>query len=237
MAETKVSGKAELAPANITNGDWLYVVDTSAGAAGGKKLDVDAFVWTQKDSTIIDNISLQFGTGNDADITFSGNDFIIKTKDGDFILRHNAAIGGGNILIDNNSHGFNTVFTNEDAGGTDHTLLTLDPDTQTGTLGKSLSFTAQSATMAANAITQTGTYIIIDTSGGAAEDLNTITATGPAGTIIICRSLNAARVPTFKDGVGNLRLSADFSLTDPDDTITLLYDGTDWLRISGSNNS
>jgi hypothetical protein len=104
-------------------------------------------------------------------------------------------------------------------------------------VGGDVAFDAGSTlTISLGAVTATHSYHQIDTAGGAA-DLNTISGGSVAGEILIIRSVNSGRIVTAKDNIGNLQLAGDFALNDPNDTLTLMYDGTNWLELSRSNNS
>jgi len=92
-------------------------------------------------------------------------------------------------------------------------------------------------TVASGVVTATGSHHFIDTEADAAsDDLDTING-GTAGDILLLRSANNSRDPTLKDGSGNLRISGDFTLTNSQDTITLLFDGSNWLELSRSDNT
>ena len=65
-----------------------------------------------------DNLVFSVGASSDLSLKHDGTDSWVVNSTGD-------------LKIDNNAHGRNTVFTNEDAGGVDRTTLTLDPDNQT----------------------------------------------------------------------------------------------------------
>jgi len=91
-------------------------------------------------------------------------------------------------------------------------------------------------TIAAGALTVTKVWTKINTQGGgAADDLDTING-GTSGNLIICSAFNAGHEVTFKDGTGNLALAGDFTTTGLEDTIMLLYNGTNWIEISRSIN-
>lgn len=91
-------------------------------------------------------------------------------------------------------------------------------------------------TITSGAVTKTQSYHTIDTEGDAAsDDLDTISG-GSTGDIIVITANNTARTVVCKDGTGNLKLSGDFSLDNTEDTIQLIYDGTNWLELSRSNN-
>ena len=87
---------------------------------------------------------------------------------------------------------------------------------------------ASELTIASGVVTATQGYHKIDTEAdAAADDLDTITAgTGlSAGTLLVVRAENVARVVTLKDG-GNLLLNGDYLLNATDRQILLIYDGT-----------
>jgi len=78
----------------------------------------------------------------------------------------------------------------------------------------------------------------VDTEGDAAtDDLDTING-GKEGDIIVLKAEDSARTVVVKHGTGNLQLNAqaDFSMDNANDVIILIYDGTNWLEISRSNN-
>jgi len=104
---------------------------------------------------------------------------------------------------------------------------------------KGIKKTKATATIAAGVITYASGYMEIDTQGGAAtDDLDTISpGIAEDGTEVIIKSANATRVPTLKDGTGNLRLNGDFIEDSPQDRIVLQYDGTNWCELSRSNNA
>lgn len=83
-----------------------------------------------------------------------------------------------------------------------------------------------------------GSFYRIDTEGAAAtDDLETITTTAIDGHILVIAASNSARTVVCKDGTGNLRLAGDFSLDNGQDRLMLMYDGTNWIEISRSDNS
>ena len=99
---------------------------------------------------------------------------------------------------------------------------------------------ASLVTISAGEIAVTKPYHKIATEAAAAtDDLDTITG-GIDGMVVVFRANNTARTTVFKHNTGNMHLdgSADFSLDNTSDTITLIYDGTlaKWLEISRSNN-
>jgi hypothetical protein len=53
---------------------------------------------------------------------------------------------------------------------------------------------------------------------------------------LIIVAANSARTVVAKDATGNLRLNGDFSLDHQNDTLTLIYNGTNWLEVSRSDN-
>ena len=75
-----------------------------------------------------DTCYMILGADTDSYIYHDGTDFSAVNDNGDLIIRNKATIGDGDISIQNKAHGYDTEFTNENAGGVAKTLLTLDPD-------------------------------------------------------------------------------------------------------------
>ena len=85
-------------------------------------------------------------------------------------------------------------------------------------------------------LTKTQTYHTIDTEADAAsDDLDTISG-GIEGDILVIRANNTARTVVAKDGTGNLALAGDFTMDNSEDSLTLLFDGSNWLELSRSDN-
>ena len=91
-------------------------------------------------------------------------------------------------------------------------------------------------TISSATITVTASYHSVDTEGDAAsDDLETING-GGIGQLLILRANNTARTVVAKDGVGNMYLSGDCTLDSTEDTLFLMYHGTNWVEISCSDN-
>lgn len=79
--------------------------------------------------------------------------------------------------------------------------------------------------------------VIVDTEGGAAtDDLSTINGAGMAGHSITLRAASVSRVVTVKDST-QLRLAGDFVMNSTNDTITLIWTGSQWFEVSRSDNA
>lgn len=136
-----------------------------------------------------------------------------------------------NFYIDNKANGFNTIFRNNNTGGTTKTLLTLDPDKETT---KVMGFEGTSITIAADTDNQDvkGVSIIyIDTSGG-----NVVIgglAGGVTDQVIFMRKTNAANTATIEhnEAAGTQKIfthdTNDISLTNYGGP-TIVFDGTQW---------
>lgn len=85
-----------------------------------------------------------------------------------------------------------------------------------------------------------GLYVVDTEAAAASDDLATISAHSsyvlPTGKIIVVRAANSARSVVAKDGTGNLQLAGDCTLDNAQDTLVLMYDGTNWLELCRSNN-
>ena len=95
---------------------------------------------------------------------------------------------------------------------------------------------ATELTISGGVITKTKGYHDIDTEGDAAEDdLDTING-GAEGEVIFLRAENAARTVICKHGTGNLDLRGnDIYLTDTDQILVLIHDGTNWIIVAPPN--
>lgn len=91
-------------------------------------------------------------------------------------------------------------------------------------------------TIATGAVTSTTSFHAIDTEAAAAtDDLDTISG-GETGQVLYIHAANSARDVVAKDGTGNLKLAGDFTLNNVEDTLTLIFDGTNWLELCRSDN-
>ena len=96
--------------------------------------------------------------------------------------------------------------------------------------------TGTTLTIATGAVTITTSFHAIDTeAAGATDDLDTING-GQTGQVLYIHAANGARDVVAKDGTGNLKLAGDFTLNNTEDALTLIYDGSNWLELSRSDN-
>jgi hypothetical protein len=110
---------------------------------------------------------------------------------------------------------------------------------QSRSIGTNVYSSARSFTIVGGAVTVTSfdTLVSIDTEAAAAtDDLDTING-GTRDQRLIVMAANAGRDVVLKDGTGNLRLSADMTLTHDQDRVELIFDGTNWCELSRSDNS
>lgn len=85
-------------------------------------------------------------------------------------------------------------------------------------------------------ITVTQSYHTVETAGAAASDELHIIDGGTTGQIVVLKAANDAHTVVVKDNADNIQLEGDMSLDNLQDTLTLIYDGSNWLEISRSNN-
>lgn len=91
-------------------------------------------------------------------------------------------------------------------------------------------------TIATGVVTATKSFHTIDTESDAStDDLVTING-GTSGDVLVITAANGARSVVAKDGTGNLNLAGDFTLDNENDTLSVIYNGTDWIELSRSNN-
>ena len=94
-------------------------------------------------------------------------------------------------------------------------------------------------TIASGVVTATTGYHTIDTEGNAATDnldtINIDSSVRDGAVLVICPE-STVRDVVAKDGIGNLRLAGDFTMTSSNDTLTLIWSGTLWKELSRSSN-
>lgn len=133
-------------------------------------------------------------------------------------------------LIEGNTIQGNTDIAIDVAAATSGAIVRNNRCTGNGTNGP----VVPTYTIATGALTLKGDFgipAVIDTEAAAAtDDLDTISG-GLLGQTVTLRAANDARTIVVKDSTGNMRLSADMSLTHTDDAITLVYDGTIWREV------
>lgn len=96
---------------------------------------------------------------------------------------------------------------------------------------------ATELTIADDAITVTRSYHTVDTAADAAsDDLATING-GTEGDVVVLRANNSGRTVVVKNGTGNIVCGADITLDNAADTVTLLYDGANWILIASAGNA
>lgn len=98
---------------------------------------------------------------------------------------------------------------------------------------------ATELTIAAGTVTATQSYHTIDTqSDDATDDLGAIGG-GTAGQKLTLRAEDGARTVVVKNNTtppANIALEGDMTLDNVHDTLSLIYDGTNWLETGRSNN-
>lgn len=93
------------------------------------------------------------------------------------------------------------------------------------------------ATISGGVFTATGSWMNVATEGAASSDeVDTING-GEDGDVLFLKASNAGDTVILKDGTGNLRLAADFSLTHTDDTFALIKQSNIWRQFGGSDNT
>jgi hypothetical protein len=95
--------------------------------------------------------------------------------------------------------------------------------------------TAGALTVASGALTITKSYHTIAGEGAANDDLVTINGS-TTGDILVIRAVDSAVTITVKDGTGNIQCAGDRALDNAQDTMTLIYDGTNWLELAFADN-
>lgn len=180
-------------------------------AAGTTGVTVSAFAETYLDDP----------TATATRATLGAQEDVITTR-GD-IIRGSSSGGAERLAI--GSSGQNLV-----SDGTD---ITWSDDL---TVNGNLNLNENTATIASGAITYSGAYMVIDTESAAStDDLDTING-GNGGDIVIINTTNGTRDVVIKHATGNIRIvqDRDITLSDTNDTITFIFDGSNWYEISRS---
>ncbi len=152
---------------------------------------------------------------------------------------------GGEVVIFGGADSVETVF-NENSrdidfrieGATVTDLLKVDAGNEQVSVGGFFSMKLLAElTIAAGAITVTGSYHLVDTQDNdASDDLDTISG-GNTGDFLILEAADSGRTIVVKDGTGNIRTAGDFSLDTSHDRIMLHKSPGDWYELSRSDNA
>lgn len=153
----------------------------------------------------------------------SSRDVIFKSGTGNLELR-------GDFRLNTSGAGGSKIVLMK--SGTDWVELARTPDHTT---------TAPALTVVSDAVTVPSylgaVALTVGTEGGGAtDDLSTING-GLEGQIIILSSSSSSQDTTLKDGVDNLNLAGDFTLSNTADNITLFKKGSTWYEVSRSDNA
>jgi len=237
MGEQSVPEKTQLANADITDGDFFYIVDTSAGDDGGKCLDANGVVWTGVASRVDCGVAINFGTAlnpNGQIVETAGGEFRVQGRENDFKIRHVGTVAG-NIYIQNLSHGNNIICTAEDAGGVERALLTLSSANRTAIVS-GIERTKAAASADSDAFNVAGVSVLeVDTAAG------NVTLGGLAGGVAN-QDLRIVKINTAnsliienEEGTGTQKFGtadgADITLTHRGG-VDLHFNGTLWLEVS-----
>ncbi len=120
-------------------------------------------------------------------------------------------------------------------------ILTVSGSTEIGgncTIFNFLVFDDRPVTISGGIIsTAVGSWFVVETQGGAAsDDLDTI-SNGVKGAIAVLTAANDAHTVVVKNGTGNIKLAgSDCTLDNVNDTLTLMFNGSNWLELSRSDN-
>jgi hypothetical protein len=88
-------------------------------------------------------------------------------------------------------------------------------------------------TVVAGAVTITGSYHSVFAATN--TSLDTING-GTEGDVLLIRGAATGGDIAVKENIGNLLLAGNNTISDKSDTMVLLYDGTNWIELTRSNN-
>lgn len=84
-------------------------------------------------------------------------------------------------------------------------------------------------------ITVTDSYHLVDTYDNAgSDDLKTINGGKQAGQILVLQAANDGRTVVVHKDDGNVKMAADVTLAEATDSITLVYNGTNWNLLASA---
>lgn len=118
--------------------------------------------------------------------------------------------------------------------GTD--IVILNPNITEYSKNNKLNLNPNTVTISSGVIPYSGAYMVVDAEGGASiDDLNTISG-GREGDVAIINTANGTRDVVINHAAGNIRTvqDRDITLSDTNDTITFIFDGSNWYEISRS---
>ncbi|MDX1371410.1 MAG: hypothetical protein R3321_03020, partial [Nitrososphaeraceae archaeon] len=96
-----------------------------------------------------------------------------------------------------------------------------------------LNFQQLSSTIAEGVMTSDNSFLLVNAETGTTDDLDTLSG-GSTGDVVILKAASGDTI-TVKNGTGNIVCPSDRTLTG-DDTIMLIYDGTNWCEVSYTDN-
>jgi len=236
------SGKFEMEEQSAAHG--LPVVDTTAIVKGDLdgdkrlKLDVGGFTAaTTRTASFPDRNFTVCGT-DDAMLVNGANAMAADLDMGDYSfinLNGMTAKDVGGIAIWSNTGTLVARLAASPAGLKMYGSLNMFYN-NISAIGAIILNNATELTIATGVVTATQSYHKIDTEADAAtDDLVTISG-GAAGQELTIKATDSARTVVAKNGTGNLQLTADMSLDNANDTLTMIYDGTNWLETGRANN-
>lgn len=226
---------------NIINGAGgfgVYIQNTGNSVLPANNISIAANTITNcaigvgfRTDAVAGTISNATVTGNTITNTASGAEAVVLRPDDAGNLISDIAITGNTFALGASSTGV------DKAGSGDCTGILIEGNVYSG-VTTPIDTALRNLTISSGAVTLTGSssFVLIDTEGAAAtDDLDTISG-GQFGQTTTFSAVNAARTVVFKDGTGNLRLAGDFSLDNSEDSITCVFNGTNWLETARSNN-
>ena len=92
-------------------------------------------------------------------------------------------------------------------------------------------------TIASDAITVTDSYHLVAVESGSSDDLKTINGGKQAGQLLVLQAAaddKTVVVKNYASGTDNIRIGADVTLDDAKDSVTLMWNGSDWNMISSA---
>jgi hypothetical protein len=207
---------------------------TISGGAAGEDIDLttDTSINLVATEAVADQIKLS------AQGTVAGNALNLATTDGGIIIAATGA-ANGDVTVTSGDDMSLTATGTFAASGTNCTIDSsgnADFNANLNTDGKFSVGTPSELTISGGVVTVTASFHNIDTEADAAsDDLDTISG-GANGQVIYIYANNAGRSVVVKDGTGNIYAAGDFTMDNNEDSMCLIYDGSNWREVSRSDN-
>mgnify|MGYP003147348527 CR=1 FL=1 len=166
--------------------------------------------------------------------TETDNPLIKLNQDGGLVIGTIGMSNGNNLVINNT---FDDASSDVVIKARDAEIIRFTGDSIVDINAKlSIGDGTELTISASGAITVTQGYHTVDTESDDPSDTLTTINGGVTGMILILKAANDGRSIIVTKDTGNIRILNNYTLNNINDTIMLVYDGSNWLGVSDANN-